>query len=184
MVKYQQHNDPTCHFSSLASALHAIGDHVAAELFFSRLSDSLQVLPSSLVINNRKYKSRIDYAHDVITNHIKILHSPKCNYQCKVYKPGKEFDILKNRSEFPTLVQLVDLHGNMQHCVTLAGKWIFDSNFPQALLLTEKILMLVALIQKKMMTVMKKTVNGFDCVYRAIRFMPTKKNKCKFLNLL
>ena len=34
------------------------------------------------------------------------------------------------------IIQLTDLLGGIQHCVTVIGKWIFDSNIPFALPLT------------------------------------------------
>ena len=41
---------------------------------------------------------------------------------------------------FPALIQLEDFLGGIQHCVTVVGNWIFDSNFPFAILFTNKII--------------------------------------------
>ena len=40
-------------------------------------------------------------------------------------------------SQYPTLIQLKYFLGRIHHCVTVVGKFIFDSNFCFALLLTK-----------------------------------------------
>ena len=39
------------------------------------------------------------------------------------------FDIMKNISESVTLIQLMDSLINVNHEVSVVGKWIFDSNY-------------------------------------------------------
>ena len=55
---------------------------------------------------------------------------------------NKQYDILKHNNnqadaEFPTVFVLQGKDGNCEHAVTITGIWIFDSNFEQALPLTQ-----------------------------------------------
>ena len=45
-------------------------------------------------------------------------------------------DVINDISENVTLVQLVQRFGNVNHSVSMVGKWIFDSNYKKALPLT------------------------------------------------
>ena len=71
-IKYQQGNDPTCCFSSLASALDAIGDVVAASVISSAITSSTKVTGVDAASQVHAYKSRIDYARCLMANQVKI----------------------------------------------------------------------------------------------------------------
>ena len=58
---------------------------------------------------------------------------PRCKLSYKLFKEQDGHDPLFGISPFPTLNQLKDFLGGIQHCVTVVGKLIFDSNFPFAL---------------------------------------------------
>ena len=47
------------------------------------------------------------------------------------------FDILHNHSNYPTVCVLLDMAHRTNHCITVCGKWIFDSNLESALPLTK-----------------------------------------------
>ena len=47
------------------------------------------------------------------------------------------YDILKNHSNSPTVCLLLDTAHQTDHCITVCGKWIFDSNLEFALPLTK-----------------------------------------------
>ena len=47
------------------------------------------------------------------------------------------FDILHNHSNYPTVCLLLDMAHWTYHCITVCGKWIFDSNLEFALPFTE-----------------------------------------------
>ena len=47
------------------------------------------------------------------------------------------YDILQNRSNYPTVCLLLDTENQTDHCITICGKWIFDSNLEFALPLTK-----------------------------------------------
>ena len=47
------------------------------------------------------------------------------------------YDILQNHSKYPTVCLLLDTAHRTDHCITVCGKWIFDSNLEFALPLTK-----------------------------------------------
>ena len=47
------------------------------------------------------------------------------------------YDILQNHSNYPTVCLLLDTAHRTDHCITVRGKWIFDSNLEFALPLTK-----------------------------------------------
>ena len=46
------------------------------------------------------------------------------------------YDIFQNHSNYPTVCFLLDATHRKDHCITIWGKWIFDSNLEFALPLT------------------------------------------------
>ena len=48
-----------------------------------------------------------------------------------------DYEILENISANVTLVQLIDLLGNVNHAISVVGNWIFDSNYERALVLNK-----------------------------------------------
>ena len=44
--------------------------------------------------------------------------------------------MIKNTSEYVTLVHLMESLGNMNHAISIVGYWIFDSNYEKELCLT------------------------------------------------
>ena len=52
-------------------------------------------------------------------------------------KKTTTFDILQNHCNYPTVCLLLDTAHQKNHCITVCGKWLFDSNLESALPLTE-----------------------------------------------
>ena len=52
----------------------------------------------------------------------------RLRYKLEKWQNAGYFDILNNISKYVTLVQLMDSLGDMNHAVSVDGKWIFDSN--------------------------------------------------------
>ena len=50
------------------------------------------------------------------------------------------FDIFQNHYNYPTVCLLLDTAHRTDHCITVCGKWIFDSNLESALPLTKALL--------------------------------------------
>ena len=78
-------------------------------------------------------------------------------------------------SSFPTLVQLKDFLGGIQHCVTVVGKWIFDSNVPFARPLTRNKLEYCCTNCDE-----TKVMNGYRGVLKSIRFFQQRKIRVLF----
>ena len=57
-------------------------------------------------------------------------------YNIKVWG-NNAFDILKNISEYVTLVQLMDSLVNVNHDISIVGYWIFDYNNEKSIFLTK-----------------------------------------------
>ena len=47
------------------------------------------------------------------------------------------YDIFQNHSNYPTVCLLLDMAHRTDYCITVCGKWIFDSNLESALPLTK-----------------------------------------------
>ena len=54
-----------------------------------------------------------------------------------------DYKILEDISANVTLVQLMDLLGNVNHAISVVGSWIFDSNYERALVLNKASLELI-----------------------------------------
>ena len=55
---------------------------------------------------------------------------PQCKIPFKIFKETDRYDPLFGISPFPTLIQLAEYLGDIQHCVTVVGKWIFNRSIP------------------------------------------------------
>ena len=51
------------------------------------------------------------------------------------YKKKGSYDIMKDISEYVTLVQLMDYSGNVNHAISVVGYWISEYNYKKALVL-------------------------------------------------
>ena len=131
MIKYQQYDKNTCCFGRLASAFFALGDKRAELAVATRIKSSLELVPVP-------YKSRIDYAIDVVlsSKRVRSKGEARLGYQVQTYKHTDKFDVLAEPYNGATLLQLQDNLGNVQHSVCVARRWIFDTNFERALPLT------------------------------------------------
>ena len=69
-------------------------------------------------------------------NHLRKKVKPQYKLLYKVFKEQYVYDLLLDISLFLTLIHLKEFLGGIQHCVTVVGKYIFDSNIPSVLPLT------------------------------------------------
>ena len=58
------------------------------------------------------------------------------HYRIQEWHTFTTYDILQNQSNYPTVCLLLDTAHRADHCITVCGKWIFDSNFKLVLPLT------------------------------------------------
>lgn len=156
-VMYLQGDKNSCIFSSLASALHYMGDIYASEYIIQRKDESINCL---------KGKGRMHFCKDILLGHHKRKHEKKLKYTVEEWKGSPEFDIFCDISPFPTVCRLIDGSFGTGHCVTVCNKWIFDSNFENAFALTRKALNDICM-------------GEFRGVSHAIRAVPPKVVKMK-----
>ena len=64
-------------------------------------------------------------------------------YNLTIWKKNDAFDILNDIIEDTTLVQLMELLGNVNRAISIIGHWIFDSNYKKELCLTQESLDLI-----------------------------------------
>ena len=55
------------------------------------------------------------------------------------YQKPTEWNIFENKKDDLVIVLLEGSDGKKDHCVTLFGHWIFDSNISEALILNKKV---------------------------------------------
>ena len=156
-----------CVFCSLASGLFSYGDIIAANIFKSKLPESL------------KADDRMQFAADVATNRGRKKGEQRVHLEIERFTEKDQYNPLTDVSPFPSLLRLRDKLDGLSHCVTTVGNYIFDSNVPFALPLD-----LDALNECCTDKDLPKGCNGYNGVYEAIRFRPTQKNKCKPNNLM
>ena len=51
------------------------------------------------------------------------------NYRIEEWHTSTPYDIFRNLSYYPTVYFLLDTPHQTDHCITVCGKWMFDSNF-------------------------------------------------------
>ena len=98
-------------------------------------------------------------------NHVREKDKPKCKIPYKVFKEKYGYDPLIEISPFPKPIQLKEFLGDIQQCVTVVGKCIFDSNITFDLPITCNDLDYCCTNYNK-----TKVMNGFKRVLKAIRF--------------
>ena len=98
--------------SSLASAFHFIGDDRAVTAFVNCIEESL-------TLQTEKYRNIIHFANVIMTNRRKNKDEHNLRYNLRVWYRNDDFDILKNVSEYVTLVQLMDSLGNVNDIISI-----------------------------------------------------------------
>ena len=172
-IKYQQRDQSTCCFASLASAFHAIGDQSVELAVSSRIQTSLEVVPS-------EYPTRMDYAKDVMNSHksTRSHGEPRLKYRVEEYTVWDNYDLFQNVSNHVTLVQMQDTSGSLSHCISVAGKWLFDANVERTMPMTYENLDVACTDPGQ------EEKSQFVKVYRALKFIPLPKNKVTYKNLM
>ena len=61
----------------------------------------------------------------------------KLNYQIEEWHTSTTCDIFRNQFTYPTVCLLLYTWHRTDHCITVFGKWTFDSNLKRALPLTQ-----------------------------------------------
>ena len=164
VTKYLQSGESTCLFSSLASALHY--------LHLEETAGKIALLAPLYAASKM----------DGIINWSALLISMQeiCGWLQPRKLHGSTFDILRDISEYPTVVSLEAIDGGTQHAITVVGRLVFDSNCERALPLSKEALDYCCSTDTK--------EGAFCKVYKGYRFeeqLGKKKKKlydlkCKF----
>ena len=72
-----------------------------------------------------------------MTNRRNIKSEQNLGYNLKVWKKNDDFNIIKNVSEYVTLLKLMESLGNVNHDISIVGYWIFESKYKKAICLTQ-----------------------------------------------
>ena len=93
------------------------------------------------------------------------------------YKKKGLYKILEDISDNFTLVQLMDLLGNVNHAISVVGKLIFDSNYEKSLVLNRESLDIICAP-----SVREEQATKFESVFTAVRYIYSraqlKKDSC------
>ena len=126
-IKYSQGIQNSYIISSLASALYYVGDELASEYIIRRKQLCLAFIHG---------KGRMQFCRDTFMEQYKKKEQ-KIHYQIQEWNTSTTtYDILQNHYNDPTVFLLLDTSHRTDHCITVCGKWIFDSNLEFALPLT------------------------------------------------
>ena len=90
----------------------------------------------------------------------------------KVFEKRDEYGPFFEIYPFPTLIQLAECFGGIQHCITVIGKCIFENNIMFALPLTHDYLEYLYNDENE-----TKGMNGYKLLLKAISFFNVK-NTC------
>ena len=60
----------------------------------------------------------------------------RLNYRIEEWNTSTPYNILRNEYTYTTVYLLLETWNRTDHCITVSGKWIFDSNLKVALPLT------------------------------------------------
>ena len=113
-----QKNKSDCVFFSLLSTFFFIGDKFADDCFKDKIRHSLKV------------NDRLKIYQDVALNNARKKVKQRCKLSYKILKEEYGYNILLGISPYPSLIKLKYILGKIHYCVTVVGKFIFESNFP------------------------------------------------------
>ena len=114
-----QNGEPTCAIKSIASAFMFFNDEKVCKILLDN------------TINSVAASDRIMYIKHL------LIDTHKLGYREKIFKTGDgSLNILKDISCYPTIARVQGADGSIGHCISVARKWVFDSNKPAASLLT------------------------------------------------
>ena len=79
-------------------------------------------------------------------NNVREKGKIRCKLSYRVFKEEYGYYTLLGIYPYPAVIQLKEFLRGIHHCVTVVGRWIFDSNFPFVLPITQEIWTTIALI--------------------------------------
>ena len=142
----------------MVSAFHYISDEYASKYIIK----SIQKSP--LEIHN---KGRMHFCRDILMGHHREKNEKRLNDCIEEWHTSTPYDILRNESTYTNVGLLLDMWHKNDHCITVCGTWIFDSNLKVALTLTQVCLNYICCGNDT-------DENKFICVLYEIRAVPTE----------
>ena len=168
-MQYMQGDHSSCVLSSFALALHAIKDECTAAVINDAVSFALSSgLPP------------MNYAMNLMSDRLCSKNQQSIRYHLAQWKENNHFLFLDEISPYPILVVLTTQSMNQSHCVTLWGRWIFDSNYEHAFPLEVEWLEFVS----SMIDESAICNNAYLYVKHAIWFFPPPAVEARMNNLL
>ena len=107
----------------------------------------------------------MQFCRDILMVCYREKNEIRIHYLIQEWHTFTTYDILHNRSNYPTVCLLLDTAHRSDRCITVCGKWIFDSNLKLALPLTRAWLNYICYGNDT-------DKIGFIAVLRAIRAVP------------
>ena len=105
-----------------------MGDELASEYIIRRKQQSLDFIHS---------KGQMQLCRDTLMGQYRKKEK-KIHYQIQEWNTcTTTYDILQNHYKYPTVCLLIDTAHRTDYCITVCGKWIFDSNLEFELTLTK-----------------------------------------------
>ena len=99
-------------------------------------------------------------------NRRKIKGEQNLQYNQTIWKKNDAFDILNDIREDVTLVQLMDSLGNVNNAISVAGYWVFYSNYKKALYMTKELLDIICSSY-----IDEEIVETFISVFYSVRYI-------------
>ena len=104
-----------------------MGDEITSEYIIRRKQNSLSFIHN---------KGRMQLCCDILMGQNREKNEIRIHYRIQEWHTFTTYDILHNHSNYPTVCLLLDTAHRADHCITVCGKCIFDSNLKLALPLT------------------------------------------------
>ena len=117
----------------------------------------------------------LKFAQDVEMNHVREKRKSWLKLSSKLFKGKDGYDPLIEISPFPGLIHLKNYLGGINHCVTVVGKCIFDSNFTLPFPITRDDLDYCCINYNE-----TKIINGYQVVLKSIMFFQQIKIQVSF----
>ena len=106
-----------------------MGDELESEYIIRRKQQYLAFIHSN---------GRMRFCRDSLMGKYREKKEQRIHYRIQEWNTyTTTYDILQNHYNRPTVCLLLDTAYQIDHCITVCGKWIFDSNLESALPLTK-----------------------------------------------
>ena len=85
-----------------------------------------------IILREIQNKLWMHFFHDILLGHHKEKNESWLNYCIEEWHTSTSYDIFWSHYNCPTVCLLLDTSHRTDHCITVCGKWMFDSNIEVA----------------------------------------------------